>query len=145
MSLCVLIPLHSLRNLWLAGPALAAFVSALPVLPRLTHLVVPYIADDALVAAVGACCPQVMSDTLVRTFTRVGQLELLDLSGTRLVTDRGVAGLYRVERWGERGPAQLTSSLHTLLLGGPGGTRLGHQVPPQPAHSTLQYCFLVSG
>ena len=65
---------------------------------QLTHLIVPYIATDALVAAVGTHCPR---------------LELLDISGTELVTDSGVVGLVRQTVGGEVCPTNLTTSLRS--------------------------------
>lgn len=84
-------------------------VVSLKTMPQLTHLIVPYIATDALVAAVGAACPR---------------LELLDISGTELVTDRGVVELVRQTEGWDPGPTSLTSTLRFLLIGGPGGRRL---------------------
>ena len=78
-------------------------------LPSLRQLIVPHIADDALLAAVGKSCPS---------------LQLLDMSGATEVTDSGVAGLYRLEVGGERWPTQLAASLQYLMIGGPGGTLL---------------------
>ena len=89
----------SLRNVWLEGKHLQQVVVSLKMMPQLTQLVVPYIATDALVTAVGADCPR---------------LELLDISGTELVTDRGVAGLVRQTVGGETCPTNLTTTLRSV-------------------------------
>ena len=73
-------------------------VASLERMPNLTHLIVPYIATDGLVSAVGTHC---------------ARLELLDISGTELVTDRGVVGLVRQTVGGEVCPTNLTTSLRS--------------------------------
>ena len=89
-----------MRNVWLEGKHLQQVVVSLKTMPQLTQLVVPYIATDALVAAVGADCPR---------------LELLDISGTELVTDRGVVGLVRETVGWEACPTNLTTTLRSVL------------------------------
>ena len=76
---------------------------------NLTQLIVPYIADDALLSAVGRHCPYI---------------ELLDISGVDQVTDKGVRTLYRTNVGGELWPTELTETLKYFLIGGPGGKRL---------------------
>ena len=89
----------SMRNVWLEGKHLQLVVVSLKTMPLLTQLVVPYIATDALVTAVGADCPR---------------LELLDISGTELVTDRGVVGLVRQTVGWETCPTNLTTTLRSV-------------------------------
>ena len=71
-------------------------VSSLESLVHLTQLIVPYMATDSLVAAVASHCHS---------------LELLDLSGTELVTDLGVVGLYKQRLGWELCPTNLTWTL----------------------------------
>ena len=76
---------------------------------QLTQLIVPYIANDALLSAIGRHNPC---------------LELLDISGVDQVTDEGVKKLYRTNVGGELWPTDLIETLKYFLIGGPGGKRL---------------------
>ena len=67
----------------------------------MTQLIIPYIATDALLAAVGVHCPV---------------LELLDISGAELVTDPGVASLYRQSLGWDLCPNSLTCTLRFLHI-----------------------------
>ena len=84
-------------------------INSIPNMTQLTQLIVPYIADDALLSRIGHHCPQ---------------LELLDISGVSGVTDEGVKNLYRMTVGGELWPTGLVETLRYLMIGGPGGTRL---------------------
>ena len=76
---------------------------------QLTQFIVPYIADDALLSAVGRHCPR---------------MELLDVSGADQVTEDGVKKLYRTNIGGELWPTELTETMKYFLISGPGGKRL---------------------
>ena len=99
----------NLRGLWLHGEPLNKLVKKIPNMTQLTQLIVPYIADDALISAVGRHCTR---------------MELLDISGTDQVTDEGVKKLYKINVGGELWPTDLTETLKYFLIGGPAGKRL---------------------
>ena len=71
-------------------------VSSLESKKNLRQLIVPYIATDQLLAFLGKFCPVV---------------ELLDISGAEMVTEKGVESLYRHRIGWDTCPTDLTSTL----------------------------------
>ena len=115
----------NLRCVWLHGKPLQKLVSSIPNMKNLTQLIVPYIADNALLSAVGRHCPYI---------------ELLDISGAE-VTDEGAKALYRTNVGGELWPTELRETLKYFLIGGPGGKRLE---PLTVAQLLIKLPYLVS-
>ena len=86
----------SLRNVWLARHSLNIFASTLETMKYLRQLIVPYIATDSLLAALGSWSHC---------------LEHLDISGAESVSDQGITSLYRQKIGWDFCPTEMTLTL----------------------------------